>query len=72
MRGTRILIVFFMAFTAATLLIPVPMFPGNILCGFLGTKVQAYSTIVSSLFNGAIYGVSLWLVFLGLGRKLSQ
>jgi hypothetical protein len=72
MRGTRILIVFFVAFTVATLLIPAPMFPGNIICGFLGTKVQAYITFVSALVNGAIYGVSMWLVFLALGRKLSQ
>jgi hypothetical protein len=72
MRGTRILIVFFLAFTCATLLIPAPMFPGNIICGFLGAKIQAYVTIVSALVNGAIYGISLWLLFLALGRKLSQ
>ena len=72
MRGTRILIVFFCTFTVATLLIPAPMFPGSLLCALLGEKIQSYMNVLSALFNGAVYGVSLWLVFMGISRKLTQ
>jgi hypothetical protein len=72
MRGTRILLVFFFAFTAATLLMPAPLFPGNVLCTFLGAKIQTYVNVVSAFFNGAVYGVALWLVFLGISKKLTN
>jgi hypothetical protein len=70
MRGTRILVAFFAIFTVVTLLIPAPMFPGSLFCTLIGTKTQVYVNVLSALFNGAIYGVSLWLVFLGFSRKL--
>ena len=72
MRGTRILMVFFCAFTIVTLLIPAPMFPGNLLCALIGEKIQAYMNVLSALFNGVVYGVALWLVFMGISRKLAQ
>jgi hypothetical protein len=72
MRGTRILAVFFGVFAAATLLIQAPMFPGSLLSTFIGTKIQTFETVLSAVFNGLVYGVSLWLIFLGIGRKLSQ
>ena len=64
------MVAFFAIFTVAKLLIPAPMFPGSLFCTLIETKTQVYVNVLSALFNGAIYGVSLWLVFLGFSRKL--
>ena len=71
-RGTRILLVFFSIFTVASLLIPAPMFPGNMLSALVGAGVQNYMNILSAFLNGAAYGVILWLVFVGIGKKLKE
>jgi hypothetical protein len=72
MKGLTILLAFFSLIVAASLLIPVPMFPGNWFCGLLGGLVQDYVSIFSAVFNGAFYGVIFWLMFIGIGRKLEQ
>jgi len=64
--------VFFILFTAASLLIPSPMFPGNVLCNMIGASVIQYTAVVSALFNGVLYSVVLWLIFNGLSRRLTQ
>lgn len=72
MRGTRILVVFFSIFTATSLLIPAPMFPGNMLSALVEPGIQSYMNVLSAFLNGAVYGVIVWLVFLGIGRKLEE
>lgn len=72
MRGAVILIVFFSLFTAASLLIPSPMFPGNVLCTLIGGVASEYIVYVSALFNGILYGVTLWLVFIAVSRRIAQ
>jgi len=70
MRGTLILAVFFSVFALASLLIPSPMFPGNILCALIEGRVTQYSSYLSALFNGIFYGAILWATFLAISRKL--
>lgn len=70
MRGTLILAVFFLMFTFGFLLIPSPMFPGNILCALIGGRVVQYSGYLSALFNGVFYGAILWAAFVGISRRL--
>jgi hypothetical protein len=70
MRGVLILIVFFLLFTFASLLIPTPMFPGNFFCTLIGESVVEYAEYLSAVFNGVFYGVILWLVFVVVARKL--
>jgi len=72
MRGLLILIAFFILFTAASLLIPSPMFPGNILCTLIGEAIHEYSKYLSAVFNGIVYGVILWLVFVVTSRRLEK
>jgi hypothetical protein len=72
MRGTIILVVFFLMFTAAYLLIPSPMFPGNVACTLIGGVVSEYTVYVSAFFNGVLYGIVLWLVFIAITRRLTQ
>lgn len=70
MRGILILIVFFSMFTAASLLVPSPMFPGNFFCTLIGQENSQYTDFLSAIFNGVIYGVILWLVFIVLSKRL--
>lgn len=72
MRGIIILVVFFLMFTAASLLIPSPMFPGNVVCTLIGGVVSEYTVYVSAFFNGVLYGIVLWLVFIAITRRLTQ
>jgi hypothetical protein len=70
MAGKLILIIFFLMFTIASLLIPSPMFPGSFFCVSIGSSVSGFALYLSALFNGLVYGVILWLVFVGISRRL--
>jgi len=70
MRGTIILIVFFLIFTFASLLIPSPMFPGTFFCALIGGAISEYTGYLSAVFNGLFYGVILWIVFTVISRRL--
>lgn len=72
MRGALILITFFTLFTVASLLIPSPMFPGNVLSALIGEAIIEYSKYLSAVFNGIFYGVILWLVFAVTSRRLEN
>jgi len=72
MRCARILVVFFLLFTSASLLIPAPMFPGNVLCTAAGSAVANYAIYVGALLNGVFYGMVLWLVFNLISRRLEE
>ena len=72
MKGLYILLAFFSLIAVASLLIPVPMFPGNWFCSLLVEVALNYVRVLSAVFNGAFYGVILWLMFVGLGRKLME
>lgn len=72
MKGILILIVFFSTFLAASLLIPSPIFPGNMICALIGKVADEYVKFVSAVFNGIFYGVILWLVFIVVSRKFEE
>jgi hypothetical protein len=71
MKGL-IILVFFSLFAVASLLIPVPLFPGSWFCSLIGQGVRDYVSILSAVFNGMFYGVILWLIFVGISRKLEE
>jgi hypothetical protein len=72
MRGAPILLIFFLMLTAASVMAPFPMFPGNVLCTMIGPAVTPYALYLGAAFNGLFYGVLVWLVFVGISRKLEQ
>lgn len=72
MKSANILLAFFSIFAIASIIIPLPMFPGSWFCALLGEHVQDYVRVLSAVFNGAFYGGILWLMFVGLGKKLEQ
>ena len=65
-----ILIVFFLLFASASLLIPSPMFPGNFFCALIGKAISEYAGYLGAIFNGVFYGVILWLVFVVISKRL--
>jgi hypothetical protein len=71
MKGI-ILIPFFAIFAVAAFLIPIPIFPGSWFCAIIGPAIQEYAVIFSAVFNGLFYGSILWLIFIGLSRKLTE
>lgn len=70
MRGTAILIIFFLIFTVASLLIPSPMFPGNVFCLLIKLPLNSYHNFLSAVFNGIFYGAILWVIFILISRRL--
>lgn len=70
MRGALILIAFFSMFLLASLLIPYPMFPGNLFCTLIGEATSQHIEYLSALFNGIFYGVILWIVFVLISKRL--
>ncbi|MEM2912326.1 MAG: hypothetical protein QW146_07470 [Candidatus Bathyarchaeia archaeon] len=72
MKGTPILIVFFLMFLAASLLIPSPLFPGSSICILIGKSAEEYQKLASAIFNGFFYGTILWLVFVAVSRKFEE
>jgi len=71
-RGAPILTVFFAMFTIASLLIPSPMFPGNVFCDMIGEAISQYAKYLSAFLNGVFYGVTLWLFFAAISRRFDQ
>jgi hypothetical protein len=71
MKGL-IILVFFSLFAVASLLITVPGFTGSGFCSLIGQGVRDYVSILSAVFNGMFYGVILWLIFVGISRKLEE
>jgi hypothetical protein len=71
-KGTIILVVFFALFTGASLLIPSPLFPGNVFCTLIGGAAVTYRTYVSAFFNGVLYAAALWVVFISISRRLER
>jgi len=72
MKGTIILGTFFLTFTLASLLVPYPMFPGNFICALMGDSVSQVERYLGAVLNGVFYGAILWLVFIGISRRLEQ
>jgi hypothetical protein len=72
MRGTSILLVFFLIFAVASFLIPRPMFPGNVLCNLIGQTAEEYYAYLSAIFNGVFYGVILWGLFAYISGRLEE
>ena len=72
MKSGYILLAFFSIFAAASIIIPLPLFPGSWFCTFFGERIRDFVPVFSAIFNGAFYGGILWLMFVGIGKKLVQ
>ena len=71
MTGKLIFIVFFVLFTTASILLPAQIFPGSVIEGYFSIPIE-YRSYVSAVINGLIYGAAIWLIFLVIGKKITE
>jgi len=68
-----LIITFFSIFAIASILIPVPLFPGSLLSTMLlPSELTTYSVLLSALINGLIYGSLLGIAFCVISNKLEN
>ncbi len=72
MRATSIFIAFFLIFTAASIAVPIPLFPGNIIATLSGIPASDYMPYLEALTNGLTYGFIIWVVFFFVDKKLEK
>jgi len=72
MRGGSLFLVFFILFTAASLAVPAPLFPGNMVAVWFKLPSTNYQMIISAMTNGVMYGLIVWLVFVLATRNLDE
>ncbi|MFQ6086641.1 MAG: hypothetical protein ACE5OV_01330 [Candidatus Bathyarchaeia archaeon] len=75
MRDGAIFLVFFIFFTLATLAVPIPLFPGNVMHSVfdsLGIPVSLFTPVVDAVANGILYGFIIWIVFVLVSRRLEE
>jgi hypothetical protein len=75
MKGGAIFIVFFIFFTSATLAVPVPLFPGNLVrfaYKAMSIPSSLYTPLIDAMVNGAVYGFIVWVMFVLVSKKLEE
>ena len=72
MKAAPIFIAFFIMFTAASIAVPVPLFPGNFVASVLHIPFLEYAIYIEAITNGITYGTVIWLVFFLIGKKLDN
>jgi hypothetical protein len=71
-RGTAIFLSFFMLFTAASIAVPIPLFPGNLISSHLEIPTSEYTPYLRALTNGLTYGFVTWIIFYLVDKKMEK
>jgi len=72
MRATPIFLAFFLLFTAASIAVPISLFPGNLVTTFIEIQFLEYIIFIEAITNGFTYGFVTWLVFFLVDKKLEK
>ena len=72
MRAAAIFVAFFLLFTCASIAVPVPMFPGNMISTWFRITLSGYAPYVEAVANGLLYGFITWMVFFLVNRKIDK
>ena len=72
MKATPIFVTFFLIFTVASIAVPIPLFPGNMITALPEMPTFEYITYIQALANGLTYGFITWAVFFLVVRKLES
>ncbi|MBE0513320.1 hypothetical protein IBX38_09760 [Candidatus Bathyarchaeota archaeon] len=70
MKAAAIFVAFFLLFTCASIAVPVPMFPGNMIPTWLRIPLSEYTPYIEAVANGLLYGFITWIVFFLINRKI--
>lgn len=69
MKGEAIFLAFFVFFTVATLAVPIPLFPGNMVHSVFSSS-GVYTPLFDAVANGILYGFIIWIAYVLVSRKL--
>ncbi len=72
MRATPFFFAFFLLFTAASIAVPIPLFPGNMIATLFELPLSDYMLYMEAITNGLTYGFVTWLVFFLVDKKLEK
>ena len=72
MRATAIFVAFFLLFTSASIAVPIPLFPGNMMSTLFGIPASEYMPYLEALTNGLTYGFITWIVFFLVDKKIEK
>ena len=72
MRAAAIFVAFFLLFTCASIAVPVPLFPGNMVPTWFGISLSEYTSYIEAVANGLVYGLVTWMVFFFVNRKMDK
>jgi hypothetical protein len=72
MRSPAIFLIFVILFTAASIAVPIPLFPGNVIPALLEIHASEFVRYLEALTNGLTYGFITWLVFFVVDKKLEK
>jgi len=72
MRAAAIFVAFFLLFTCASIAVPVPLFPGNLISTWLRIPLSEYAPYIEAVANGLLYGFITWIVFFLINRKIDK
>ena len=72
MRAAAIFVAFFLLFTCASIAVPVPLFPGNMVPTWFRISLSEYAPYVEGVANGLVYGFVTWIVFFLVNRKMDK
>lgn len=72
MKAVQIFIAFFLVFTAASIAVPVSIFPGNLVTSFFHIPYIEYIIYIEAITNGIAYGLVIWLIFFLIIKKLDK
>ena len=72
MRAAAIFVAFFLLFTCASIAVPVPMFPGNMISTWFRIPLSEYTPYMEAVANGLLYGFITWIVFFFVNRRIEK
>ncbi|PVX25389.1 MAG: hypothetical protein CW691_04700 [Candidatus Bathyarchaeum sp.] len=72
MRATPIFVAFFLLFTTASIAVPIPMFPGNIIASIIEFPISDYILYLEATTNGLTYAFITCLIFFIINKKLEK
>ena len=72
MRAAAIFVAFFLLFTCASIAVPVPLFPGNMVPTWFEIPLSDYTPYLEAVANGLLYGFITWTIFFVINRKMDK
>ncbi len=75
MRGGPVFFVFFVLFMVASMAVPAPLFPGNMIPAWLSISASVDARLVSllsAMSNGFLYGILIWAVYVLATRNMDE